>query len=129
LFIPDTDPDFLPIPDPGAKKAPDPGSATLLKYFNYCFFCRTTWKRYLPPSVLFKFVLGDTGCPIDPLWRLRPDVCSPWPLQVPSRSLYSVNAMFRIPVQFFRMGISALCGSRLRFFLESYSQDLGFCNV
>lgn len=44
---------------------------------------RTTWKRYLPPSVLFKFVLGDSGCPIDPLWRLRPDLCSPWQLQVP----------------------------------------------
>jgi len=44
---------------------------------------RSTWKNTLPSSVLFKFVLSETSCNIDPLWRLNQDGCEHWDLVIP----------------------------------------------
>lgn len=37
----------------------------------------------MPSFVLFKFILSDTPCNIDPFWRFSPDSCEDWDVSIP----------------------------------------------
>ena len=58
------------------------GVLSNLENFEQRKVIRSTWKKLVSGDAIFHFVLGDTFCPHNSLWRLSDESCKEWKLEV-----------------------------------------------
>ena len=58
------------------------GVLSKLENFERRKTIRSTWKKLVSEDVVFHFILGDTFCPHNKLWRLSNENCNEWKLEV-----------------------------------------------
>ena len=70
------------------------GVLSKLENFEHRKAIRSTWKKLVSEDVVFHFILGDTFCPHNKLWRLSNENCNEWKLEVNFETNFNP---FRVP--------------------------------
>ena len=76
------------------------GVLSKLENFERRKAIRSTWKKLVSEDAVFHFILGDTFCPHNKLWRLSNENCNEWKLEVfffVGLLLFAYIYMFKVP--------------------------------